>query len=414
MSSIPVSVSHPDTIVVDEHSEIGPLILTDADYRMLDTIVNEDEDGAQRLRVRHTRNGDAYLKTTAYVGVVSFPDGPTLRIEPKTSADNLLRILRYAYGSDLSLLDSRESLHGEGWFVDAVAAVFLDELDDVLTKGLEKAYVRTDETERYLRGQLDAHRQLQRSPIAPTSFECSYEELTHDTPLNRVVLQASKQLAQLATDEQLKDDLFERSQRLESRVTNETVSPALADQIKLNRLNEHYESILEISKQVLRHSFVSDLARGRRASYSLLLNMNSVFEQLVERAAKAVARRRDGWSVEAQEGTDSLLQGEPTVEMYPDIVVRKDGQPLIVGDAKWKTSRQNSDLYQALSYQSAYDVPSILFYPGQRGSLETEYKVKGGKALALVELPTDFAAADIDEYVSEVESKLEEAIEECS
>lgn len=411
MSSIPVSVSHPDTVVVNEHSEIGPLHLTDADYRMLDTVVNADEDEAQRLRVRHTRDGEAYLHTTAHVGVVSLPDGPTVRIEPKTSVDNVLRILRYAYGSDLSVLETPESLQGNGWFVDSVAAVFLDELDDVLTKGLEKSYIQTDDTERFLRGQLDAHRQLQRSPVAPTSFECTYEDLTHDTPLNRVILRATKQLARLVADDQLAADLYERSQRLEERVSDKQVSPAVAEQLELDRLNEHYASILEIAKQVLRHSFVSDLARGRRSSFSLLVNINSVFEKLVEQAAEEVARSRDGWSVEAQAGIDSLLQGKPTVEMYPDVVVREEGQPLVVADAKWKTSRQNADLYQALAYQSAYDVPGVLFYPGQRGNIETTYTVKGGRPLALIELPTDPVATDGNEFATNLESELAGAID---
>jgi len=261
---------------------------------------------------------------------------------------------------------------------------------------------------------VDAHRQLQRSPIAPTTFECAYEDLTYDTPLNQVVLRATKQLASLTVDEQLASDLHERSQRLEERVSDQHVSPALAEQLELNRLNDHYETVLRIATQVLRHSFISELARGSRSSFSMLINMNSVFEKLVERAATEVAQQREEWSVESQLTTDSLLQGQPKVEMYPDIVIRKSGPPLVVADAKWKTNRQNSDLYQVLAYQSAYDVPGILFYPSQQGSLETQYKVKGGSELALVELPVDPTAVDEDDFVKGIESKLETAVARLS
>ena len=410
MSGVSESARRSDTLVVEEHSDVGPFSLTDADYRMLDTVVNPREAGSTRVGIRHTREGDAYLKTTAFVGIVSLPDGPTLQIEPKVRVENLLRIIRYAFGSDLSILETTESLRSGGKFVDIIAAVYLDELDDVLAKGLENSYVRKDGTERYLKGKLDTHRQLQRSPIAPVTFECTYDDLTHDTPLNRVILRATKQLANVVLDAQLATDLQERSQRLEEQISDVHVTSALAEQIELNRLNSHYETIHRLATNVLNHTFISDLARGSRTSYSMLIDMNDVFEKLVERAAMEVAKNHEEWTIEAQASSESLLRGPSTVRMYPDIVFWKSGEPIVVADTKCKTSRQNADLYQVLAYQSSYDVPGILFYPSQGGSIESRYQVKGGSKLDLVELPVNPVAMNTTDFVKGVESKVEAAV----
>lgn len=413
MSSVPVVEGHPDAISIEEHSEVGPIHLTERDHEVLETVVNGEDDGPQRLGVRYDRNRRAYLHTGAYVGIVALPDGPTVRIDPKTSVENLLTVLRYAFGCDTSVIETREELTGGGDFVNAIAAVYLQELDDVLRQGLDKEYVHTESEERYVRGQIDTHRQLQRAPIAPTTFDCSYDELTQDTMLNAVVLRAAKLLARLA-DDSISGDLQGRSKRLEQRVSDRPVTWEDAERIDLHRLNEHYGTLLDIARVVLRHSFVSDVRSGDQTSFSLLVNMNSVFESVVERAAGAVANRRDGWRVEGQAATDTLLQGTPEVTLYPDVLVRVDDEPLIVADAKWKTSRQNGDLYQLLAYQSAHDVPGILFYPYNEGAVATEYSVSGGEDLALVELPTNASVNDGPALGAKIEDAVANAIDKVS
>lgn len=410
MSSIPVVEGQPDTISIEEHSEVGPVNLTERDHEALETTVNGGEDGPQRLGIRYTRDGSAYLRSGAFVGIVALPDGPTVKIDPKTSVDSLLAVLRYAFGCDPSVIETREELAGGGDFVNAIAAVYLQELEDVIRQGLDKEYVRTEATERYVRGQIDAHQQLQRAPVAPITFDCRYEELTHGTLLNAVVLRATKLLARLA-DGSIAADLHGRAQRLEQRVPDRSVTWEDADRIDLHRLNEHYDTLLDIAREVLRHSFVSDVRSGDQTSFSLLVNMNSVFESVVERAADAVADRRNGWRVERQAETDSLLEGTPEVTLYPDVLLRVNGDPYVVADAKWKTSRRNGDLYQLLAYQSAHDAPGILFYPYNGGSVSTEYMVSGGSDLTLVELPTNATPGDGSTFAAKIEKKLAEAFE---
>jgi 5-methylcytosine-specific restriction enzyme subunit McrC len=83
------------------------------------------------------------------------------------------------------------------------------------------------------------------------------------------------------------------------------------------------------------------------------------------------------------------------------------GETALVGDAKWKTRQQNSDIYQMVSYGLAEDAPGILVYPGQEGKLATEYHVRTGQALRLVELPVDRYASSFEMFRETIETAFE-------
>jgi len=52
---------------------------------------------------------------------------------------------------------------------------------------------------------------------------------------------------------------------------------------------------------VLTEDFFEDLSPGHRQSFGLFLNMNSIFEAMVERAFREASYRvEDEWSVEGQ------------------------------------------------------------------------------------------------------------------
>jgi 5-methylcytosine-specific restriction enzyme subunit McrC len=67
----------------------------------------------------------------------------------------------------------------------------------------------------------------------------------------------------------------------------------------------------------------------------------------------------------------SAVAGQPDVAMRPDLRLDRDGQPMLVVDAKWKrlpaAALITSDLYQVLAYCAALSVErAALVYPGRR------------------------------------------------
>ena len=379
-----------DLIELSEYDESDPIDLSDDDIEMVESQV----DG---LRVEYRRGKQVVLHTDHRVGVVALPDGPTIEIQPKIGEPNLVTLLRYANGTEPTHLSRETELESGTNFVDTVAALFLEELEVVLSQGLRREYVDVEGTEEYLRGRLNVQRQLAGGP-GKTDFECDYDEFTYDTTLNQTILCVANTLSSLVDSTEIAGELREYESRLRRRVTLREVSIEEAERIELTRLTDYYEKVLALSRFVLKHIYIEDIVAGKGASYSLLIGMNDVFEQVVERTARETLDERDSWSVEGQARTDNLLRGSPSIRMRPDFVIKRHGEPVLVGDAKWKTGVKNNDVYQVVAYQTAYDAPCVLVYPDNDGAVENDYSVKNGHSLAMLELPTGVNTADVGEF----------------
>ena len=391
------SLNDTQTIELSEHDRSAPLQLSEDVLDCIDAKINSS---ATRLKYEYTENGSVRLQTSSYVGLISLPGGIQVRIKPKAAGGNLLRLLLYAHGTTIATTDSTVEARQGDLFLDAIGSLFLDRLQQIIRRGLGKSYQTKQAREEYLRGRLDVHRQLSRGPAAGTTFEIEYEDLTHDTIENQTVLYATHLLARLVSTEALQSTLRQREQQLRREVTLRPIQAPGLDEIHLDRLNQYYEDILRLAKVIVQSAFVENLQTGTNETYGLLLNMNRLFERVIERAARD-ALSASSWRVEEQARIDGLVTGgTPKVEMYPDFVLRdQNGKIRLIGDAKWKTGRPvQSDIYQLTSYQLADDVPGLVLYPSQNGTIETEYQVDNRLPLHLRELPTGRMTSDFESF----------------
>jgi 5-methylcytosine-specific restriction enzyme subunit McrC len=389
-----------------EWSSSRSLSVSDRDLEMIDSEINADR---KQLDYDYEQDGKVSLSTTHYVGVVSLPDGPTVEIRPKAAGGNLLYLFRYAQGITATTID-RETAVPEGReFVDALASLFLDELQTIIHRGLFTEYRRISGTEEHLRGRLNVQRQLQRQGTTGTRFECDYDELTADTTANRTILYATSVLIRLVNSYGIQQALERFQSQLRRQVTLTPVDSQSIENLELSRLNEHYADVLRLAKLVIQGIFVENFVSGDRPSFAILIDMNRVFEAVVERAAREAVRERHGWDVEGQALIRGLLSGgKHPVRMRPDFVVRDETDTVrLVGDAKWKLGTPSqADLYQLTAYQLADDVPGRLIYPAQDGAVATQYLVRDQFPLRLVELPTDAHTDSYAEFIELLEEQM--------
>jgi len=402
-------------IELGEYESSDPIELSDTAARMLTQEVNggDDRDG-DRIKLRYNRDGDAILTATQYVGVVSLRDGPTIQIRPKAAGTNLLYLLQYAQDTTATTFDSQTPFRRGQTFLDAFGALFEAELRRVLSRGLQTNYRRVSSSEKRLRGQIDLQRQLQRQPPTPTKFECTYDELTHDTDVNRAILYATSILLGVVSDRSIAQALRQHQQSLRRRVTLTPVTVETVNAIQLNRLSEQYEDILRLSRLVIGNSFIGELEAGSSASFAMLVNMNTVFENAVERAVRTIISERAGWRIEPQEKTQSLLTGgKHQVTLKPDVTVYDDADRVrLIADAKWKTDPpSNADFYQLTSYMLARDVPGLLIYPDCNGRNATTTEVAGQYPLSLIELPTATSCSSPEEFVRLFEGEVRDMLQ---
>lgn len=387
--------------------------LSETALASLRTDVNRD--GVERVKATFNADGAVSLSATQYVGVVALRDGPTIEIRPKAAGTHLLHLLRYAQGVTTTTIDQEVSLQAGNTFIDAIGYLFNAELITILDRGLHSEYQRVNQAEKQLRGRLDVQRQLQQQQSPALAFECDYDELTTDTVVNRAILYATTILLRLVRDIDLRRSLQRHQHILRRQVTLTSVEPSALSRVELTRLNDHYSDIIRLTELVLQSHFIREFQGGSRESFSLLVDMNRIFERVVERAMRKTVKARPGWTVDAQHSSTNLIESDKhTVTIRPDILVRDEEERVrCVGDAKWKLgSPNNSDFYQLASYQLAFDSPGLLLYPEQGGKVASENTMTGGHPLYLVEIPTKHEGELLgyDAYVVELEKRVQEAL----
>jgi 5-methylcytosine-specific restriction enzyme subunit McrC len=352
--------------IIKEHQTTDPLTLSDRDIRMIRTKVN---DGRTRLGVKFTHDGLVKIDASSYVGIIALPDGPTIEIRPKFDQINLLYLLRYATGVSSETFEPTTNIMQGPNFIEALGTLFDSELQQLLRRGIRSKYRQKSSEEQYLRGTLDVTKQLRNSQTtAATSFHCSFDEHTPDMVLNQAVLYAATVLANIITDQRLSRRLNRKAKQLRKRVTLRRVDSSELQKVEMSRFTSKYTDIIRLTEMILTSSYIEDYTAGTNPTFSLLVNMNTVFERSIEQAFRHVASSHQGYISQSQRQIGDLLNSDKySVNVKPDIVIKsRDGRVVCVADAKWKAGNpENSDFYQLAAYQQVAECPGVLVYPEQ-------------------------------------------------
>jgi 5-methylcytosine-specific restriction enzyme subunit McrC len=134
--------------------------------------------------------------------------------------------------------------------------------------------------------------------------------------------------------------------------------------------------------------------------------MNYIFERIVERAFRAAAKEHGDLVVEGQASIQNIVDGPHAVSMRPDVVVRnREGAPITVIDAKWKTGSVSSgDVYQLTSYILAMETDGVLVFPGHRDRGSEQSRVLDEYRLRSRTISTNASVFSYDDYVDALES----------
>ena len=325
---------------------------------------------ARRLALREdavlmrTENGRG-LKAQQVVGILTVP-GITVEILPKVDGEDgavraaLVQMLAVARGirpasGDLAAMDTQR--HD---LLELLIQLFADRLLTAVRRGLPRRYVRHDEDLGVLRGALNVKRQFTALLTRPDLVACRFDELSEDTPLNRVFKAAATRLAGLTRSWGNHRRLMELLARLDS--VADSASP-LKEPAALDRTNTAFHDIHRLAVLFLRGDW-QQTAAGRASGFSLLFPMNDLFEEFVGRSLqKALGAGR----VRLQHHKRALRE-PPHHLLIPDILVDKHSRPVVL-DTKWKRLRpadgpNRADVSQMLVYGQAYRATRVvLLYP---------------------------------------------------
>ena len=320
-----------------------------------------------------TRTVQPSLQAGQVVGVLTVP-GATIEILPKINGEDdssvrraVTRMLAVAHeipiaDSELApLATQREDL------LEVLVRLFADRLLGSVRRGLPHRYRVVEEDLPLLRGKLDVRRQLTRHAVRADRLACRFDELSVDTPLNRVLKAAVTRLGSVTRSEASARRLYELASRFE--FVGRSPNP-LRERVSLDRTNSAFHRLHAMARLILAGDWQST-TMGEREGFALLFPMNQLFEEFVGRTVKRALAPR---SVRLQDSRYHALVAdrEGLFTLKPDIVVDDD----IVIDTKWKVLNpakktaavEQADVYQMLAYGRAYGARRlVLVYPWHEG-----------------------------------------------
>ena len=290
------------------------------------------------------------------VAVVS---GRELHVLPKTPLENIV-LMASLGGVQLGLGADDVGRGSDSSIPTAIARALLIAVEQATRRGLLKGYRSVEESAAVVRGRWDIPRQLAKRPGIPLPVEIEFDDFTEDIDENRILLTALRVLARLEGIADVLGAALTAVQILFADVESLPRGIPLPD-VRPNRLNQHYTVSLRLAGVIL--EAVSWTHRdGATVGGTFLVDMALVFEGYV--ANRLRAHLADiGLDVTAQ-NQGRWFDMDRSVALRPDIVISRDGAPVTVADTKYKVlgggngAMPNGDVYQAVAYALALDVPT--------------------------------------------------------
>lgn len=332
------------------------------------------------------------VKFKQFCGVVQIQQRLQIEILPKvfphqtpeqqrTTLINMLDVAGDFEGLSLQQAGLATSSHR---LLDVFIRHFLKLLDTKMRQGLLRDYRDVEDTLDQVRGCIDLIRQQRENLFKPQRMACRFNELVVDIPVNRLLHTALLCMLDLTTAPSLRQQVYSMRMRFGNvgMIRKGEPVPRAED---LNRMQRRYAGVVELARLFIYGQYL-DTRAGQQPVYSLLFDMNRLFERFV--AVKLRPQARKAGLTLMEQGPRRYLgednSGKGRLLMRPDIsLLDEQKRPVAILDTKWKlldagnplASLSSTDLYQLSTYASVYRCDQVmLLYPEQAG-LEGEYRM---------------------------------------
>ena len=326
--------------------------------------------------VLSTRRGLGKIITARnQVGLVALSNGDVIEILPKIANVEdvgecrkvLLTMLRepndlpFAVSTLTGLDTAKMNL------LEILIRMFLDEVAQVLQRGLRAQYQNVEQNEVFYKGSLVPAAHLRENLLTKHRFYVSHDEFNVDRAENRILKSAVARVLRLSRSSVNRRE----ASRLQSSLS---VVPSEANLRKdfalcsTDRTISYYQRALSWAKIFLLGKAFTTYV-GPSDAVALLFPMEMVFEAFIAGRVRKAAGA--GQHVGVQDQRYWLFDSPRAFSLRPDIVVFSEGETLVI-DTKWKlldTRRPNlgisgEDMYQLAVYAKKYHASKvILAYP---------------------------------------------------
>ncbi|MDE2668477.1 MAG: hypothetical protein OXI51_02355 [Chloroflexota bacterium] len=316
------------------------------------------------------------LRPGSTVGAVEI-GGLSVSIHPKIDVSRVLYLASYAMGA-FRLRHEPFTFAEAPDLVGALVSAFVSAAQKAFARGLLHGYRTQEEALYTVRGRIAFAEQIRRRFDVPLPVEVRYDEFTEDIEANRLVKAAATLLGTLRVEHEASRHGLRHIASTLANVSLVRYPPHDIPEVAFDRLNGHYREVVELSRLVLRHaSFEAD--RGGVRASGFLIDMNVVFQEFVTRSLReTLALSERGFR--SDQGVWEPFDEAGKVHLAPDFSWWEGSDCVFVGDAKYKNVEGKStpvaDLYQALAYATAFEVPAALLAYAEGEAAPRIYEVR--------------------------------------
>ena len=326
---------------------------------------------------------DGYLQVCHYVGFIS--RGKTrLQILPKVYVNSglneeteqresmraMVNLLRVSEFSKVLELPDQSSIAEHADIMEIFISIFAAKVISVYSRQMNREYITILENSTYIKGRIDFPANLRKNPVRKDLHIISYQSFEHDNLINNIVKTVCIRLLRLTSDAENRKNLKKALVFLDD-AREIYLSKDLFDSVKFTRLNMPFKPVFNMAKMFF-HNLTPQSYQGDDTVCSFLIPLNELFEYYL---FKQFDNLGNGTTASFQE-KHSFARGinnDYKLAIRPDIVLRRDGYPLLIVDAKYKnpgylngiyTKINQADIYQVFAYAKIYAVDKVaLIYP---------------------------------------------------
>lgn len=310
------------------------------------------------------------IKFNSYVGVIQI-NGLTIEILPKADKDNsdieaqkktwqnvLLNMLKVCKHINVDNISETALKKRYNSILEVYFKMYLNEIEELIQKGLIKKYRRVQENQLALKGKLVFTKNIQKNIVHKERFYCEHQVYDKDHLLHQILYKGLKILDGFVSSN-LKDKLnrilFHFSDFKEVNINSSHFSKIIP-----NRKTIPYKKAIDIAKMIILN-YSPNLNSGNDNMLTLLFDMNKLWEEYVYRILQK--HKPKGYYVSPQNST----QFWETKRIKPDIVIKHNEETYII-DTKWKIvssyKPSDDDLKQMFAYNLYWkSEKSMLLYP---------------------------------------------------
>lgn len=359
---------------------------------------------SRMLEVQELRTGLS-VRSTSFVGRVRL-GAIEVTVVPKLRSETLLALLRYAYGlRNLHLLSATAHTTQALGFQDLLVWQLIEEAQELMARGLRRAYMRRQEALASPRGRIDFQAMAGRDSLSESSLPCVHYRRDEDRLINRVLLAGLRLAVTVAADRGLRV----RARRLADELGDTVATIRLDRQVfrrlggEMDRMTRAYEPAISLIR-ILYEAGGLSLGKGETGPSlpGFLFDMNRFFQAVL---AKYLADNLPEYTVRSEHRLKGMLAFVPgwnprhsrAPTPRPDFVVSQGSKTVAILDAKyrdlWENALPRDMLYQLAMYAMSHEGgTSTILYPttyaqATEARIEVRDSTLGGRRALVVLRP---------------------------